>query len=61
MMLKIPKQAEAKRDDVITRKITISINFNALKNATYQPKSTVKLCYMYPRGLSGPPAMMLTK
>ena len=26
-----------------------------------QPKSTVELCYMCPRGLSGPPAVTLTK
>ena len=36
-------------------------NFNAENsmpsNATNQPKSTVKLGYMCPRGLSGPPAV----
>ena len=49
-----------------THKITISINFNsenfdALKTPTNQPKSTVELGYMCPRGLSGPPAVTLTK
>ena len=28
-----------------------------LSNATNQPKSTVELGYMCPRGLSGPPAV----
>ena len=32
-----------------------------LSNATNQPKSTVELGYMCPRGLSGPPAVALTK
>ena len=32
-----------------------------LSNATNQPKSTVELGYMYPRGLSSPPAVKLTK
>ena len=32
-----------------------------LANATNQPKSTVELCYMYIRGLTGPPAVTLTK
>ena len=32
-----------------------------LSNATNQPKSTVELGYMCPRGLSGPPAVTLTK
>ena len=32
-----------------------------LSNATNQPKSTVELSYMWPRGLSGPPAVTLTK
>ena len=35
-------------------------NFDAL-NATNQPKSTVELGYMCPRGLVGPPAVTLTK
>ena len=30
-------------------------------NVTNQPKSTVKLGYMYPKGLSGLPAVTLTK
>ena len=30
-------------------------------NATNQPKSTVELGYMCPRGLSGPPAVTLTE
>ena len=32
-----------------------------LSNATNQPKSTIKLGYMFPRALSGPPAVTLTK
>ena len=32
-----------------------------LSNATHQPKSTVELGYMCPRGLTGPPAVTLTK
>ena len=32
-----------------------------LSNATYQRKSTVELGYMCPRGLTGPPAVTLTK
>ena len=63
---KLPKQAEAKRDGeinpkklqfqtILTRKILM------LSNATNQPKSTVELGYMCPRGLSGPPAVTLTK
>ena len=66
MTPKVPKQAEAKRDGVInpqnynfkkflTRKILM------LSIATNQPKSTVELGYMCPRGLSGPPAVTLTK
>ena len=34
-------------------------NLDALK--TNQPKSTVELCYMCPRGLTGPPTVTLTK
>ena len=30
-------------------------------NATNEPKSTVEIGYMCPRGLSGPPAVTLTK
>ena len=32
-----------------------------LLNATNEPKSTVEFGYMCPRGLSGPPAVTLTK
>ena len=32
-----------------------------LSNFTYQPKLTVELGYMCIRGLSGPPAVPLTK
>ena len=32
-----------------------------LSNATNQPKSSVELGYMFPRGLSGPPEVTLTK
>ena len=51
---KVPKQAEAKMDGVITHNITISINFKHGKfwcspNATNQPESTVELGYMCPR------------
>ena len=63
---KVPKQAEAKRDGVVnpqnfkfrsilTRKILM------LSNATNQPKSTVELGCMCPRGLTGLPAVTLTK
>ena len=63
---KVPKQAEAKRDGVINPQ---NYNFNQFKtrkflcspNATNQPKSTVELGYMCPRGLTGPPAVTLTK
>ena len=62
----VPKQAEAERDGVINPK---KYNFNQfltrkilmLSNATNQPKSTVELGYMCPRGLAGPPAVTLTK
>ena len=40
---------------ILTRKILM------LSNATNQPKSTVELGYMCPRGLTGPPAVTLTK
>ena len=61
-----PKQAEAKRDGVINPQ---NNNFNQFfsrkfwcsQNATNQPKSTVELGYMCPRGLTGPPAVTLTK
>ena len=64
---KVPKQAEPKChwDSVINHKMIISINFNTdnfdALNATNQSKSTVELGYMCPRGLSGPPAVTLTK
>ena len=40
---------------ILTQKIKM------LSNATNQPKSTVELDYMCPRGLTGPPAVLLTK
>ena len=50
----MPKEVNAKGDGVITREITMSINltqqFRCPQNATNQPKSTVELGYMYPRG-----------
>ena len=54
------------RDGVINRQ---NCNFKQLwygkfrfsKNATNKPKSTVDLCYMCSRGLSGPRAVTLTK
>ena len=63
---KCQKQAEAKRDGVINQQ---NYNFNLIwygkfwcsQNATNQPKSTVELGYMYPRRLTGPPAVVLTK
>ena len=63
---KSQKEAEAKRDGVINQQ---NYNFNKFwyekfwcsKNATKQPKSTVELGYMCPRGLTGPPAVTLTK
>ena len=66
MSQKCQKQAEAKRDGVINPQ---KYNFNEFwygkfwcsQNATNQPKSTVELGYMCPRGLSGPPAVTLTK
>ena len=58
----VPKQAEAKRDGVTNPQY---YNFNTenlmLSNTTNQPKSTVELAYMCPRGLTGPPAVTLTK
>ena len=63
---KVPKEAKAIRDGVINPQ---NYNFNQiltqkilmLPNATNQPKSTVELGYMCPRGLTGPPAVTLTK
>ena len=36
-------------------------NFDALETLRISQKSTVELGYMCPRGLSGPPAVTLTK
>ena len=66
MSQKCQKQAEAKRDDEINPQ---KYNFNQFwygkcwcsQNATHQPKSTVELGYMCPRGLTGPSAVTLTK
>ena len=63
---KVPKEAKAIRDGVINPQ---NFNFNQiltqkilmLSNATNQPKSTVELGYMCPRGLTGPPTVTLTK
>ena len=62
----MPKEALAKRDGVINPN-----NYNfyqsehgklwCSQNATNQPRSTVELGYMCPRGLLGPPAVTLTK
>ena len=65
-MPKMPKEAKAKRDGVINPQkynfYQISTqNIWMLSNATNQPKSTAELGYMCPRGLSGPPAVTLTK
>ena len=65
-VLKEPNQAGAKRYGVINPQ---NYNFQLisirkilmLSNATNQPKSTVELGYMCPRGLTGPPAVTLTK
>ena len=65
-MPKMPKQALAKRDGVINPQ---DYNFNTFEhgkfgcsqNATNRPKSTAELGYMCPRGLTGPPAVTLTK
>ena len=40
---------------ILTRKILM------LSNATNQSKSTVELGYMRPKGLTGPPAVTLTR
>ena len=65
-MPKSAKTSKAKRDGVINPQ---NYNFNEFKtrkiwcsqNTTNQPKSTVELGYMCPRGLLGPPAVTLTK
>ena len=59
---KLPKQAEAKWDGVINPKklqfqTILTRKILMLSNATNQPKSTVELGYMCPRGLSGPRVM----
>ena len=63
---KVPKQAEAKRDGVnkptkLQFQTILTRTILMLSNATNQPRSTVELGYMCPRGLSGPPAVTLTK
>ena len=63
---KVPKEAKAKRDGVINPQNYNFYQFQHSKvrysqNATNQPKSTVELGYMCPRGLLGPPAVTLTK
>ena len=49
------KSTQLQFQTILTRK------FWMLSNATNQPKSTVELGYMCPRGLTGPPAVTLTK
>ena len=63
---KVPKQAKVKRDSVINPQNHnlnefYCVEFLCSQNATNQPKSTVELGYMCPRGLTGPPAVTLTK
>ena len=63
---KVPKQGKTNRDGVINPQ---NYNFNQFEdrkfwcsqNATNQPKSNVELGYMCPRGLTGPPAVILAK
>ena len=65
MSQKSQTQAGAKRDGVINPQ---NYNFNQFwygkfwcsQNATNQPKSTVELGNMCPRGLTGPPAVVNT-
>ena len=62
----VPKEAKAKRDGVINPQNYNFYQFQHSKfrcsqNATNQPKSTVELDYMFPRGVLGPPAVTLTK
>ena len=66
MPKKLPKQAKAKWDGAINPQYYnlqqfYRKNFWCSQNATNQPKSTVELGYMCPRGLSGPPEVTLTK
>ena len=49
------KPTKLQFQSILTQKILM------LSNATNQPKSTVELDYMWPRGLSGPPAVTLTE
>ena len=61
---KVPKQAQKGWCNKPTKLQFLSILIRKilmLSNATNQPKSTVELGYMCPRGLSGPPAVTLTK
>ena len=65
---KVPKQGKAKKGWCNT---PTQLHFQGIlntenlmlstQNATNQPKSTVELGYMFPRGLIGPPAVTLTK
>ena len=63
---KASKQAEAKRDGVINPQ-NYNLNqfehrkFWCSQNATNRPKSTVERGYVCHRGLTGPPAVTLTK
>ena len=64
-MRKTPKQAEAKRDGVINPQNYNFYQFlhgklRCSQNATSQPKSTVELGYMCPRGLNVCIQMILT-
>ena len=62
---KLRNQAEAKRAGVINPQNNSFYQFKQkilmLSNATNQPKLTVELGYICPRGLSGPQAVTLTK
>ena len=49
------KPTKLQFQSILTQKILM------VSNATNQRKSTVELGYMCPRGLSGPPAVTLTK
>ena len=49
------KPTKLQFQSILTRKILM------LSKATNQPKSTVELGYMCPRGLLGPPAVTLTE
>ena len=63
---KVQNQAEVKRDVAINPQ---NYNFSQFKhgifwgsqNATNQLMSTIELGYMCPRGVTGPPAVTLTK